>query len=58
MMVKKKTKAVPEVLSIRVTPADRELLVLLLAKTGLSTITEVTRQGWRALARKEKVVSK
>ena len=32
-----------------------DLLSRLLAKTGLSTITEVVRQGLRALALKEKV---
>jgi hypothetical protein len=55
MMTAKKAKSIPETLSIRTTPADRELLSRLQAKTGLSTLTEVTRQGWRALARKEKV---
>ena len=55
MAAAKKAKPVPRVLSIRTTDADRELLSRLQAKTGLSTLTEVTRQGWRALARKEKV---
>jgi len=54
-MAAKKAKPIPEVLSIRTTEADRDLLSRLLAKTGLSTITEVVRQGLRALALKEKV---
>ena len=46
------------ILSIRLTDDDRELLERLQAKTRLTTISEVTRQAWRALAEKEKVVLK
>lgn len=55
MATAKKAKPIPEVLSIRTTDADRDLLSRLLAKTGLSTVTEVVRQALRALALKEKV---
>jgi hypothetical protein len=46
----------PGILSIRLTAADRELLDRLQAKTRLTTLSEVTRQAWRALAEKEKVL--
>jgi hypothetical protein len=56
-MTTKKTKAPrPQVLSIRLTEDDWELLDRLQAKTRLTTISEVTRQGWRALAEKEKIL--
>jgi hypothetical protein len=52
----KKTKtALTSLLTIRVSAADRELLARIQAKTGVRALAEITRQGWRLLAEKEKV---
>ncbi|MFZ0418430.1 MAG: hypothetical protein WAM04_10000 [Candidatus Sulfotelmatobacter sp.] len=51
-MATKKTKPA-QVLSMRLTPSDRDLLARLQAKTRLTSYSEVVRQGLVALARKE-----
>jgi hypothetical protein len=47
-------EALGRVMTFRTTPADRRLLRQLRSKTGLN-MSDIVRQGWRALALKEKV---
>jgi hypothetical protein len=52
MTAKKKQS---QILHMRLTDDDRDLIERLQAKTRLTTVAEVVRQGLRALAEKEKM---
>lgn len=55
MASQKKTKKEPETIGFRFTAEDRALLAALKAHLGVVSLSDVVRQGIRALATKEGV---
>jgi hypothetical protein len=57
MVAQKRTRTNTPTIGFRFTPEDRKLISALKEKLGVQSVSDLVRQGLRALAKKEGVVS-